>query len=158
MKEDKYEFSEMADIIYDPNGPSLIGMQINVKHDGKDIETEISDIFEFLLNILLTGIVKLNLIITNNEETIKDTMKKLQFYFNKMKVKISYFIETLENIQKPAVFPQYCLINYEGKSEAIHILKIFEVVNIRKELYEYSAFYEIDKETKTVIVISFCYF
>ena len=110
------EIQELANIMYDDHGPAKIGLQLQVEENNKEIEGTESDLFEFLLNILLIGIIKFGLqSSTADLQAIED---KLQVYFKKINVNV--FMSVYVKNTDPLPF---CQILFDGTSFALRIMR-----------------------------------
>jgi hypothetical protein len=79
------DITELSTILFDSQGPSKIGIELEIEdEDGNISPTAYTDLYEFLLHLLIIGIKKFNLIPTNtNYEYIEE---KLQYYFNRINI------------------------------------------------------------------------
>ena len=79
------DITELSNILFDYQGPSKIGIELEIEdEDGNISPTAYTDLYEFLLNLLIIGINKFNLIPTSaNYEYIEE---KLQYYFNRINI------------------------------------------------------------------------
>ena len=101
------EIEELSKVLYEPSGPSKIGIELEV-HDsnGSVSPTAFTDLYEFLLHLLIIGINKFDL---NPQESSIDTIHdQLQYYFNRIGVRIHF---TLVNL---------CIISDDLNDEDYH--------------------------------------
>ena len=81
------DISELSTILFDPNGPSKIGIELEIEDEnGHTSPTAHSDLYEFLLNLLIIGINKFDLI--PSSENFEYIEVKLQYYFNRINIKL----------------------------------------------------------------------
>lgn len=107
---------ELSNILFDPNGPSKIGIELDV-HDenGSTCSTAHTDLYEFLLNLLIIGIEKLDII--PNSENYEFIEVKLQHFFKRINITIS--LEPIYFIDEPNI---YCKIYIDESTEKIKIV------------------------------------
>jgi len=82
------DISELSNILFDPQGPSKIGIELEIEdEDGNTSPTAHTDLYEFLLNLLIIGINKFDLV--PSSENFEYIEVKMQHYFNRINVLLS---------------------------------------------------------------------
>jgi hypothetical protein len=109
---------ELSNILFDPNGPSKIGIELDV-HDenGSTGSTAHTDLYEFLLNLLIIGIEKLDII--PNSENYEFIEVKLQHFFKRINITISLEPTCIDYMDDPDI---YCTIYIDESTEKIKIV------------------------------------
>ena len=80
--------SELSNILFDPQGPSKIGIELEIEdEDGNTSPTAHTDLFEFLLNLLIIGINKFDLV--PSSENLEFIEVKMQHYFKRINILVS---------------------------------------------------------------------
>ena len=111
------DITELSTILFDPQGPSKIGIELEVEDtDGSISDTAHSDLYEFLLNLLIIGINKFNLTPANdNFEYIE---VKLQHYFNRINILLDIQPVCIDDVNDSNI---YCKI-YNANNTGIKIV------------------------------------
>jgi hypothetical protein len=153
MENSSLEITELTDVLFDPKGPSIIGLELQVIDNDVSVETQLRDLFEFLLNILVIGIVKLRLNLC--VETIQDesVQNALQHYFDRINVNVYMKITENEMIDTEP----YCKINYNDSRTHPFSLSILQTVVQATHLEDMSAVYDLSNGygEEKMITISF---
>jgi hypothetical protein len=127
------EIMEIVDMIFDTNGPAKIGLELEVMENDTAVENNVEYLYEFLLNILIAGLVKLQLNVTDENVEDQSLENTLQVYFDKINVNVF-----ITHINMRDMLGAYCRIRTDGgktrfmfelvpyyKTKAKHISEVF---------------------------------
>jgi len=118
------EIEEFSKILYDANCMSKIGIELEVlEEDGSVSVTALTDLHEFLLNLLVIGIHTLELVPTSTNLEIVYTT--LQHYFNKINIQLM-FTPCTPTLSIDDIRYIYCKIyfaNDENNIPKLHVIK-----------------------------------
>ena len=107
---------ELCNVLYDKNGPSKIGIELEIlDNDGNISPTAYTDLHEFLLSVLIKGIFRFNLI--PNENNINNIKNTLQIYFNRININLHFEIHNCDDFIEP------CKIYFNIVDTNLHIIK-----------------------------------
>jgi hypothetical protein len=108
------EIEDLADVLYDDNGPSKIGIELNVLDSAGNVESNVYDVFEFLLNLLVIGIKKKNIDVTPSN--IGYIELKFQHYFKRININVA--IEDIHTVNSTP----YCRLCYDAVTKRLTII------------------------------------
>lgn len=132
------EIDELSKILYDPNGPSKIGIELEVHDEHDNISSSaVSDLYEFLLNILINGIHILGLL--PDETNIENIETQLQYYFNRINIHICF--ERIADIDID--IESYCKIYFTQENDVskLNVVRTRVVNSTYKSLDEIHSIY-----------------
>ena len=108
------DINELSTILFDDNGPSKIGIELEVEDtDGTISDTAHTDLYEFLLNLLIIGINKFNF--TPTSDNCEDIELKLQYYFNRINILLDLQPICIDIVDDSNI---YCKIYIENNKNA----------------------------------------
>jgi hypothetical protein len=118
------EIEDLANVLYDDNGPSKIGIELNVLDSDGNVESNVYDVFEFLLNLLVIGIKQKNLEVHPNN--IGYIELKMQHYFKRININVSIAIEAIHDTSTYASTyastDPYCTLIYDANTKTMSIV------------------------------------
>ena len=127
------DIEELGKVLYDNSGPTKIGRELEVQDiNGNVSPTAHTDLYEFLLSLMLIGIFKFNLI--PNANNIHSIKHKLQHYFKRininvdMEICLDYEIDSL------------CNIYFDINDHELHIIKTI-ITQLPKKLDDVTGIY-----------------
>jgi hypothetical protein len=143
------EIDELATVLYDDNGPSKIGIELNVLDNDGKVESNVYDVFEFLLHLLVIGIKQKNLDV--NANNIGYIELKLQHYFQRINIHV-----TIEDVQHVDGTP-YCNLYYDAITKTLSIKSnnVFKQQNVGLE--DLCAIYTINQHCHVSISFGFAF-
>ena len=148
------EIEDLADVLYDDNGPSKIGIELNVLDSDGNVESNVYDVFEFLLNLLVIGINKKNIEVHPNN--IGYIELKMQHYFKRININVA--IEAIHNVHSTP----YCTIYYDAAKKTMAIMPDNSFIqhstkNTSIELEDLFAVYKINAYCNVSISFGFAF-
>lgn len=135
------DIGELSKILYDATGPAKIGIDLKVEENDTDVEPNTQYLFEFLVNLLIIGLVKLKLPLDTRSDVV-EAEKTLQFYFNRLNMTINVIAESQRTPTVPEDFSPYCQIVYDNAKNQFHLKLLNE--KSHGSLETFVAIYKLD--------------
>ena len=139
---------DLTNALYDDNGPAKIGLELQVEENNKKIESNVSDLFEFLINVAIIGIMKFQLQLATVED-INSVELKLQHYFNKINVNV--YMNVVDGINNE---PPYCNVLFDGTNFSLQVMKTRHICS-SYNLSDFTAMYQIPSDIYICIRFEF---
>jgi hypothetical protein len=146
------EIDDLANVLYDDNGPSKIGIELNVLDSDGKVESNVYDVFEFLLNLLVIGIKQKNIEV--HPHNIGYIELKMQHYFKRININVAIAIEDTHDTCTP-----YCNLYYDAMTKSMSIVPLIQhnTKNANVGLEELFAVYTITAHCNVSISFGFAF-
>jgi len=149
MENSSLEVNELTDVLFDPQGPAKIGLELEVVDNDVAVETQVRDLFEFLLNILIIGIIKLRLHLCVENVQNESVENALQHYFDRININVYLSI-----VQDTLAIDPYCQIHHNDVKNTFSLSILRNAGNIT-HVEDLCAIYDLG--SSKLVQISFAF-